>query len=353
MKIAVTADVHLAEKEAHPERYSALENILAQLSRDGIEILIIAGDLFDAGCQDYSRFEELCREFPSISLHIIPGNHDTGISSRAIVGDNINIHSGLDAVELGGVPFIFIPYQEKKGMAEGLAGFEKTVNNVRWIMVGHGDYFGGFKERNLYEGGTYMPLYRKDIKRLNPWRVFLGHIHKPSSVKNLHYPGSPCGLDINEEGKRSFLVLDASSGSISRKYVDTDVLFFNERFVVIPSAKEKKILSSEIEARIESWGLKAAEREKVRVRVSAMGFSTDRECVMNTLKDGFGKFRFYRDQEPDISSLKFSLDKRRSAIAQRATQLIEGMEWKFGEDEPDRDDVIQAALAVIYGEVDG
>jgi len=95
MNIAITADVHLPAGENHPERYSALVNILDSLVKQDITKLIIAGDLFDKDCSDYSRFEEVCRRYPQIGIHIIPGNHDPDISRSVIVGENIRIYLSL------------------------------------------------------------------------------------------------------------------------------------------------------------------------------------------------------------------------------------------------------------------
>ena len=350
MKLAITADAHLSEKDNHPERYSALKDILVQMKKDKIDTLIIAGDLFDSGYQDYSSFEELCKAYKHIKFHVIPGNHDPGISSKAIVADNISIYTSTSAVGFDGVHFIFIPYMEKMGMGENLAGLESSISRIRWVLIGHGDFYGGLKERNPYEAGTYMPLYRKDLDRLNPWRVFLGHIHKPSSYKNLYYPGSPCGLDINESGARRFLIFDTSSGIVTPRRVNTEVIYFQEKFVIIPCTDEIPKLRAEAEARIKSWNLSNKDKTKARIRISAAGYSSNRDAVMNTLSEAFNGFSFYRDEKPDLSALKFAGDTRRSAMAEKTTRAIEELKWNYGGDEPELDRVVEAALSVIYGE---
>ena len=93
MKIAVTADAHLRAGAGYPERYNALENVFAQTVAAGIETLIIAGDLFDKDFQNYSEFESLCRDHPTVEVHIIPGNHDPGISKKRITGENVHIYT--------------------------------------------------------------------------------------------------------------------------------------------------------------------------------------------------------------------------------------------------------------------
>jgi len=76
MKIAVTADTHLTDKNEYPERYNSLNNILDKLSSEGINTLIIAGDLFDESYQNYSEFDEITATYDNIDFHIVPSNHD-------------------------------------------------------------------------------------------------------------------------------------------------------------------------------------------------------------------------------------------------------------------------------------
>ena len=174
MKIAITADLHLAIKEDYPERYNALENILGQIENENIESLLIVGDLFDRDFHSYAGFESLCKKHPQIQIHIIPGNHDAGISGESIVGPNIHIYTAPTSVVLGSTTFLFVPYKEKTKMGEQIASLEQEIRGKDWILVGHGDYYGGTKELNPLEPGTYMPLSRENVLTFNPRAVFLG-----------------------------------------------------------------------------------------------------------------------------------------------------------------------------------
>lgn len=350
MKVAVTADVHLGREGEHPERLEAMGDILETAENRGIPLLVIAGDLFDQNSTGYSDFERLCRLHPGIQVHIIPGNHDPDISGSIVVGENIKVHRQVTVIDLEGVSMVFVPYCGTSGMGEHLEGLD---TGERWVLVGHGDYLGGLKERNPYEKGTYMPLYRKDLELLNPWRVFLGHIHKPMKDSAVYYPGSPCGLDINETGRRSFLLFDTSTGSVEREAVDTSVIYFRERFLVIPDELELERLRNQAEARIAAWGLGAGERPKARIRVEARGFSADREAVMVCLRESFSGYAFHAGEPPDISSLRMAEDGRRSAIARRAVELIGDLDWEYGGDQPDKEQVMEAALDVIFGNGEG
>ena len=350
MRISVTADVHLRTRAEHPERYNALENIFEQTITEGIENLLIAGDLFDKDFRSYSEFEELCKKYSKLRLHIIPGNHDPSISGKSIVGDNIHIYTDPATLEIDSASFLFIPYEEKATMGEKIAEAEKEIEGKEWILVAHGDYYGGVKELNPLEPGTYMPLSRKDLERFNPRTVFLGHIHKPLSQDNVHYSGSPCGLDINETGRRRFLVYDTADGSIVSRFVATDVLYFNESFVIVPMDDEVSILQREMKKTIESWEIDPADYPKVGVRVEAKGYATDRSAILAALKEGFDEFRYYKDEGPKIDELAISSNRQLNAIAERTINTINELEWNFDDDEGERELVKIEALKVIYGD---
>ncbi len=166
MKISVTADVHL--RKSHPERYNALEDIFKQTMAENIEHLIIAGDLFDQDFQNYSDFEALSKKYSGIQLHIIPGNHDLNISQESIVGDNISIYTEPKDLLFDSTIFLFVPYEEGTNMGDKITEMEQSVEGNKWVLIAHGDYYGGLKEQNPLEPGTYMPLSRKDWERFRP-----------------------------------------------------------------------------------------------------------------------------------------------------------------------------------------
>lgn len=349
MKIALTADVHLGIREDHPERYNALRDILEQLKDENIKELIIAGDLFDKDFRNYVEFEELCKDYSGIQLHVVPGNHDPGVSDKSIVGENISIYTSPTIKAFGSTDFLFLPYEEKRAMGEKIAEMESELGRKQWILIAHGDYYGGVKELNPLEPGTYMPLSRKDIERFKPQNVFLGHIHKPIGWNNVYYTGSPCGLDINETGKRRFLIYDTIDGSVAYRTVATDVLYCNESFVLVPSNNEVSRLEHEIRKRIESWDFDLVDHEKVIVRVKAEGYAIDRSAVLEALEQGFENFKYYKNEGPNIDNLSASSDIQLNAIAERTLEIIGDLDWGFGGNEPEKERVIVMALSVIYG----
>ncbi len=353
MKIAVTADLHLTTREDHPERYRALEDILSQVRQDQVGIVILAGDLFDKTLHSYSEFESLCSrpENREIAFHIIPGNHDAGISGSAIASENVHIitQPQLIPLDAGTAEFLFIPYLEGKTMGECIVPFLDQLPSRNWVLIGHGDWSGVIKEANPYEPGVYMPLTNRDLDMFQPHRAILGHIHKPSDREPVHYVGSPCGLDITETGQRRFLVYDTDSGDIQSKFVNTDLIYFNEHFVVVPMEDEQAFIERMVQSRIESGELKDHEHTKVQVRVKVSGYSSDRTVLKDAVKRAFNGYVFYNDEEPDISSVSLSDDVERQHIADQAKASIEELQWPEGADEPDKNQILLDALRVIYG----
>ncbi len=348
MRIAITADLHLATRKEHPERYNALENILNQIDGQNIETLLIAGDLFNKDFQNYAEFESLCKKYPKIQIHIIPGNHDVVISEKDIVGSNIHVYTAPTAVAFDTTTFLFIPYREKAKMSEQIGILEEEVRGKDWVLISHGDYYGGTKELNPDDPETYMPLSRDNIATFRPRCVFLGHIHKGNKFDNVYYPGSPCGLDISETAKRRFLIYDTLEGLVEQP-VATDVIYFDESFFIVPSDSEVPLLEQEIAQRIKSWNLDPTDYSNVIVRVQARGYATDRNAIFQTLKKGFDRFKYY-NEEPLIGDLYKSSKPQLDEIAGRVMKLIdEQLEWDFGGDEPDQELVKIEALKVIHG----
>ena len=130
----------------------------------------------------------------------------------------------------------------------------------------------------------------------------------------------------------------------------TDTIYFDESFVIVPLDSEASLLRHEIETRIAAWDIGHSDRPKVRVRVSAKGYATDRRAILESLKEGFGEFKYYENEDPKIEELLTSADRQRNAVAERTRQLIDECAWPFGEDEPEREQVLIKALSVIYGD---
>ena len=352
MKIAITADVHLTSYDNNPERFHAFENILDQMDDRHIERLIIAGDLFDASCDNPAEFETLVSQekFKHLTIHLLPGNHDPALSTGTFTVRNIIYLTEPELIELTqDTSLLFVPYKVETNMGEVLAAFEGEVDPAQWILIAHGDYLASTNLRNEYEPGSYMPLSRGEIQMYRPKKVFLGHIHLPFDSDILHYPGSPCGLDISETGIRSFLIYDTATNQVLRQPIETDVIFFQEVLTVLPLEDEAAYLSKLLDQRVSAWGLNQDQKDAVRARIVVQGYSSNREAVLATIMDYMAQAGIQLIEPPDLGKVRVSDDRMRAEIVLSVQERLEELGLPDDSDEPGVDDYILSAMSQVYG----
>ncbi len=305
MKIAITADLHLKGLKETPERYLTLENICSALKVQGIKHLIIAGDLFDKDFSNYHDFDRLCNIYSDIKFLIIPGNHDYEIEQRFFTSSNIEIIKTPKIHIIEDIALVFIPYESSKSIDECLTElYHKEKLTKKWILISHGDYLTGNRELNPYESGFYMPLTYKAITKYNPLRVFLGHIHKPSDFGRVIYPGSPYPLDINETGRRRFIIYDSVSDSCHQILTKTDKIYFNESLFIFPMEKEQEFLEKKINHMIENWNINDEDLKKVVLRLSLKGFVFDLNNTLKLLNNLLANYSITLYDQIDTSKIK-------------------------------------------------
>lgn len=352
MKIGITADVHLTVKDEYPERFHAFANILEQCNEMGIKNLIVAGDLFDQTKQNFGDFEALCNnpKYRGILLHIIPGNHDQNLRQEHFGYPNIIVYSEPAWVNFGaGWDFLFIPYRADKSMGEVIEANISQKPVGKWSLIGHGNWSAGLTSPNPYEPGVYMPITSKDISIYKPSQLFLGHVHKPSDSGNLHYPGSPCGLDITETGYRRFLVFDLDLNAIETRKIRTDIIYFKEEFIVFPTEDEASFISDAIQKSIGLWELDENDETKVSLRVKCRGYSSNKGRLLEIIQDCFKPFRF--ESEPDLSEVSITSDPKRNYLLEKVKECINVLDWRENVYMPEKDEILLEAMNLIYGEV--
>ena len=352
MKIAFTADNHLTTQSRNPERFQALADILQQCGENQVKLLIIAGDLFDLSLPNYAEFESLYKKHrpPDLTTAIIPGNHDEDLNQETIAADGLIIHNEPQLLPLNKTwKILFVPYQKGQTMGSIIAPFTVELTGQRWILVGHGDWSPGVRTPDTYEPGVYMPLTRSDLEIYKPELVFLGHIHLPFDGEKVRYPGSPCPLNITETGLRRFLILDTEQGEITSHLVDTSLIYFEEKFVMLPREEELTYLKDEMENRIRSWQLPTGWESRVQVRVEVAGFSSNRENVIKTVQEVFAPYKFYQNVEPILDHLFHKPDPDREQIARQVQDWIEELDWTESIIAPNKGEILEEALKIIYG----
>lgn len=352
MKIAITADLHLVTQKEHPERFRALEKILDTLVDQEINQLIIAGDLFDISSNQPGEFEKVAgkAKYSKIQYHIIPGNHDPAIAEGTFVFPNIHYYFQPTITMLDkDIPFVFVPFKKGKTMGEVLSTVQELKTLDKWVLVGHGDWISGTVEGNPYEKGIYMPFSNRDIQYYHPDLVFLGHIHSPKDTPIIHIPGSACAVDSSEYGYRSFLIFSSENWKIERSTIDSEVIYFSEQLVVLPTDDEESFLRNEIDKKIKAWNLTDSDLSKVVLKVEAKGYSRNRDKLTKIIRDGFTHCKFLNSSQLDISEVKIAEGLIQESILKTAKERLDKLELDYKEYGINREEVLLAVVETIYG----
>ena len=263
MKIVHTADWHVGKSIRGRHRGDEYREILEELkefiSRHDIDILLVAGDIFDSTTPSAEAENIVYNFFHDISLLgvrslVIAGNHDSGLRFEAIA--NLMKLAGVtirgffshsrekreltitaadgNQARIVLVPFVpertfvraedlldgkisnTITYSREMGklLRQFSAHFTpQTVNIVVAHLLMHGARVGG-GERSLYLGDNYA-VYPEEIPA-NIDYLALGHMHLYQQIPGpgaIYYPGSPLQMDFGEtETPKGFLYLEAFPG---------------------------------------------------------------------------------------------------------------------------------------------
>ena len=346
MKLAITADIHLRSSDETPGRYLALADVFRQAVAAKATTVLICGDLFDADFHNYADFEKLASIYPKLNLWILPGNHDSTLSTKSLAGKNIRIFEKPEVIG-DGLKFLLIPYIPGKTMGEVIAAHTAGLEARAWVLCAHGDWLEGRRSPNLYEPGIYMPLTRSDLDRYQPAQVFLGHIHARRD-KPIHYPGSPCGLDISETGRRRFLLFDTEKNLVESRTVETEVTFQSCTLTILPVEDEADYLHDLAAGFKQRWDADQPDPKKTVIRVKVQGVTQDRSSLLKYLQKEFKDYQFYNDEDFDTSELNTTVDPNRIHIAESVREKIEALPEPASPDEPSREQVLMQSLRLIF-----
>ncbi len=216
MKILHTADLHL--NSANPERWKALEELVAVAADQKVSLFLIAGDLFDRNTEAEQLRGDLRGLLGGSELKtvILPGNHDhKAYRSGLYFGENVYLINNwkeplnFDQVSIWGLPF-------EKIAGEKLIGRLREMGNLMDrnqynLLLFHGELLDAyFSRHDMGEEGEerYMPINLAVFDALPVQYVLGGHFHSNFRVWDLHnggffiYPGSPVSVTRRETGRR-------------------------------------------------------------------------------------------------------------------------------------------------------
>jgi exonuclease SbcD len=272
IKVLHTADWHLGKRleqcERTEEHQKFLDWLIAKLAAQCIDVLIIAGDIFDSGTPSNTALKQYydflwkvkntcCKE-----VVIIGGNHDsvTTLNAPKELLKYFNVHV------VGGVPEDFndqiipikgssgkldlvvcaVPFLRDKDVRLSVAGESLAEMETR-LKEGICSHYNNFVEHlqtykkdgvpviatgHLFAAGGSNSDSEKDIHVGNLGQVCgdqfpaefdyvaLGHLHRPQVVNKMNhvrYSGSPIPLSFSEnEDCKIVLILEFDDGKLSK-----------------------------------------------------------------------------------------------------------------------------------------
>ena len=250
MRVLHTADWHIGHRfynESQDEEHKLfLDWLLKSIDEQNIDVLVVAGDIFDTGSPSSSSFKLYYDFLTQVQktkckyVVISAGNHDSPSSLSApsqllsalnvlVIGkspENIEEEVLRLKVEDKEILIAATPYLRDQDIRKAVAGehfdemtqryktalvnhydklyaYGKPLSNAPFMALGHLFAIGGSvsdSEQNIYVG-TLGHIGADDFPDFD--YIALGHLHKPQLVgkkEHIRYSGSPVILSFSEVG---------------------------------------------------------------------------------------------------------------------------------------------------------
>lgn len=178
LKFGVMADIH--SDTTH------LERALIKAKEDGLELVIVAGDLTKVGKVEELRVVKEVLDQSGMEYYAIPGNHDKNIGTfKELFGDNYR------SFRKGEYKFILIDNSSWRGLGvEQRRWLEAEVGECRIIyclVIMHMPLNNGFSEHVMGEDNEKVTAEAKELVVLlrdnGVKEIMAGHLHYASSYE--------------------------------------------------------------------------------------------------------------------------------------------------------------------------
>lgn len=266
MNILHTSDWHigkrLMDRERLPEQIAALDEIVRICDERDVDLVLVAGDVFDTYMPSADAEEVFFRAVKRIAgekraVVIVSGNHDDGVrlaaSAPLAAEEGIYLFGGgCDAIPVGGdravkavasgegyavianahgeqVYINALPYPNEARLKEEKTDESYADKLRRWIARGEAGFSGNMPHillSHLFVAGGKVSESERDIDlggaRAVPVSLFsafdyvaLGHLHKPQKLgENVRYSGSLLQYSFDEFEKKQVILLHTQEKSL-------------------------------------------------------------------------------------------------------------------------------------------
>lgn len=223
IKFAHTSDLHIGAKcrgigaKGEIRRHEILNtffNIMRMCTENNIDILFIAGDLFDdVGAVSEQDIKSLKRALSMGNFEVVisPGNHDPFTPDspyNSVWPDNVWIFKN-DKLE-----FIEFPDLKLRVWGHAFKGAYEKKHLLQGIRVPNDDFMNiGVMHGSLsnFDNSVYFPIFPSEVQTSDLNYLALGHIHKRSELNligNTYYAycGCPEATGFDETGEKGFYI---------------------------------------------------------------------------------------------------------------------------------------------------
>ena len=266
MNILHTSDWHigkrLMDRERLPEQIAALDEIVRICDERDVDLVLVAGDVFDTYMPSADAEEVFFRAVKRIAgekraVVIVSGNHDDGVrlaaSAPLAAEEGIYLFGGgYDVVSVGGeravkavasgegyvvianargeqVYINALPYPNEARLKEEKTDESYADKLRRWIVRGEAGFSGNMPHillSHLFVAGGKVSESERDIDlggaRAVPVSLFsafdyvaLGHLHKPQKLSgNVRYSGSLLQYSFEEFENKQVILLHTQEKSL-------------------------------------------------------------------------------------------------------------------------------------------
>ena len=245
MRILHTSDWHLGKRlfklDRSEEHARFLNWLLLTLIEQKIDLLIVAGDIFDVPTPPHGSLEMFYEFLHRVSVEtktetlIIAGNHDSGLlleaPAKLLTPHRVKVWGKLsdlpddhwvsldikgEKLDVCAIPFFrsyeLLPHGEGDALAALKTYLTKPKSAPQLLMLHH--LAGIFEAAGSEQVITLSGVDSIPHEVLESFDyVALGHIHKPQKIgKSAYYSGSPIPMRFSETHPKSVMILELKNG---------------------------------------------------------------------------------------------------------------------------------------------
>lgn len=289
MKIFHTSDLHL--REDRPERIKALTEILKLARQEKIDLLLIAGDMFDSDKEADKLRPKLRKMFSGnpFVIRVIPGNHDEkAFRKDHYMGEDVNVYviKPFETEDFEDVRIVAVPYFDAE-INTLISKLKDTTDSCKTnILLIHCSLDIPYIKREDFgeeQKHGYMPVSSAILADAGFDYIMAGHFHsrfmenRISEKCSFIYPGSPVSITKKEQGKRCVNFLDTKKSILKPLEINS---FYYETISVIfdPFDEEKGITYLENE-------IKKHDLYNAEIEINLYGFIKTEEVKFKQMID--------------------------------------------------------------------